>query len=133
MKNGFRNAEVEAKLREQLERLKQRVGMGYEVEVELHPGLLKFKDGKPLEEEVVGNKILIYAEDPERVKELLAHGLIEWALNEYSKLYRALINKFIELFEEEVYWRKERLIDALTRLLLETSNSGEDGGKKSIV
>jgi hypothetical protein len=122
LKNGFRNVEVEAELREELERLKQKVGMGYEVEVLWLPGTVKHKAGRQLLEEVEDNTIIIYVEDPEEARRLLVHGFFEWILNQYSKPYRQLINSLIELFETQQYERKEKIIDALAKLV-ESTNS----------
>lgn len=100
-----------------LEELKRRLGIGYEVKVEWHPGEVKFRDGRPLEEEVIGNTILLYTEDTSRADELLAHGFAEWLLNQHTSRYRLLINKLIELFEEIQYKEKEKIVDAITKLM----------------
>jgi hypothetical protein len=104
-------------LRDRLERLKDRLGMGYEVGVEWLPGTIKFRDGRRLDEEVIGNTILIYAEDPDLAYGLLAHGFTEWLLNQHTKRYRLLINKLIELFEQIHYEEKEKLVEAIARLM----------------
>lgn len=110
-------SEAESKLGEELERLKRRVGIGFEVQVRWLPGQVKHKKGKELEEEVVGNTIFVYAKDLERAIDLTAHVFTEWLLNQYSKPYRQLINKLIELFEDLQYEEKERLADAITKIL----------------
>jgi len=102
-----------------LEELK-RLDLGHELNFEWLPGTVKFKNGKQLEEEVVGNTILIYAEDQERAKKLLAHGFAEWLLNQHTKRYRLLINKLIELFEQIHYEEKEKLIGVITKLMEES-------------
>lgn len=66
---------------------------------------------------VSGDTIFIYAEDPKRAKELLAHGFMEWILNQHTKRYRMLINKLIELFEQIQYEEKEKIVDTLARLI----------------
>lgn len=91
--------------------------MGFEVSVRWLPGTVKYKKGKQLLEEVVGNIIFIYVEDLAEATYLLAHGFSEWLLNKCTKKYRLLINKLIELFEEIQYEEKEKFIDAMTRLL----------------
>lgn len=113
-----KNKNASARLSEKLEELKRRLGMGYEVMVEWHPGEVKFRDGKPLEEEVQGSRIIIYVDDLSRAEELLAHGFAEWLLNQHVSKYRMLINKLIELFEELYYQEKEKIIDAITKLLI---------------
>jgi len=106
-----------ARLIRKLEELKRNLSMGYEVKVEWQPGKVKFKEGKPLEEEVVGNMIFIYSEDPSKAEELLAHGFAEWLLNQHTKKYRLLINKLIEVFEQIQYEEKEKIVDAIARLM----------------
>lgn len=112
------NAEgVEANLQLELEKLKNKVGIGFEVNVKWLPGAIKSKDGKQLLEEVSGDTILIYAEDPDEALNLLAHGFAEWLLNQHTRKYRLLINKLIELFEEIQYQDKEKIIEVITKLM----------------
>jgi len=101
-----------------LEHIKQIVGLGHEVKVKWQPNAVKFRNGKQLEEEVIGDTIIIYTGDHNRARELLIHGFAEWLLNQHAKRYRMLINKLIELFEEVHYYEKERIVEALTRLIL---------------
>lgn len=108
---------VEALLDAELERLKHQVGMGFEVKVKWLPDTTKFKNGKQLLEEVIGDTIFIYAENPAEAMRLIPHGFAEWLLNQHTKRYRMLINKFIELFEEIQYWEKEKIIKALENLI----------------
>lgn len=109
-------------LEAELERLKLEVGMGFEVNVKWLPGTAKYKNGKQLLEEVVGNTIFVYVEDLAEAAHLLAHGFLEWLLNQHTRKYRLLINKLIELFEEIQYEEKEKIVDALTKLLIEEKN-----------
>ena len=112
-----RRPSVEARLEAELERLKRRAGMGFEVSVRWLPGTIKYKNGKQLLEEVLGNVIIIYAEDPAEATQLLPHGFAEWLLNQHTKRYRLLINKLIELFEQIQYDEKEKLVEAITKLM----------------
>ena len=108
---------VETRLKAELEELKRRAGKGFEVSVKWLPGTIKYKNGKQLLEEVLGDTIIIYVEDPAEATKLLPHGFAEWLLNQHTKRYRLLINKLIELFEQIQYEEKEKLIDAITKLL----------------
>jgi hypothetical protein len=63
---------------------------------------VKLRKGRQLEEEVIKDTIFIYADDLGRVIELVRQCLAEWLLNQYSKRYRMMINKLIELFEYSV-------------------------------
>ena len=104
-------------LQDHLDLLKALVGLGGQVQLEWRPGAVEFKNGKQLQEEVRGDTVIIYAEDPEQAKELLIHGFLEWVLNEHTKGYRLLVNKLIEVFEEIHYQSKEKLLGAFTRVL----------------
>jgi len=106
-------------LEAELEKLKLKVGMGFEVNLKWLPGTVKYKNGKQLLEEVVGNTVFIYVEDLTEATYLLAHGFSEWLLNKHTKKYRLLINKLIELFEDLQYEEKEIFMDVMTKLLTE--------------
>lgn len=93
------------------------VGVGFEVSVRWLQGAVKYRNGRQLLEEVSGNRVVIYSEDPKEAIPLLTHGFAEWLLNQHTKRYRLLINKLIELFEQIQYEEKERIIDAVTKLL----------------
>jgi len=110
---NYQNFRLEA----ELEKLKRIMGLGFEVKVRWLPGEIKFKDGKKLEEEVIGNTIFVYEENPTRAKTLLAHGFAEWILNQHTKKYRLLINKLIEVFEQIQYEEKEKIVDAISKLI----------------
>ena len=62
--------------------------MGFEVNVRWLPGAIKYKGGKQLLEEVLGDTILIYAEDPTEALQLVSHGFAEWLLNQHTKRCR---------------------------------------------
>lgn len=109
--------EVETRLEAELERLKRKTGMGFEASVRWLPGTIKYKNGKQLLEEVLGDVITIYVEDPTEATQLLPHGFAEWLLNQHTKRYMLLINKLIELFEQIQYQEKEKLVEALAELL----------------
>jgi hypothetical protein len=104
------------RIAKELNVLKQRTGLGLEVNVEWLPGTVKYQNGKRLAEEVSADKIFIYAKNPEETIELVKHGFAEWILNQHTKPYRQLINKLIELFEEQQYERKEKTVEAIVGL-----------------
>lgn len=68
-------------LEKELQRLQQRTCIGYEVRVEWLPGTIKYHNGKQLAEEVKGDTILIYTQNPQKAIELVPHGFAEWILN----------------------------------------------------
>lgn len=103
-------------IEKELDLLKQRTRLGYEVNVEWLPDTIKYQNGKKLVEEVSGDTIFIYTENPDEALEMVKHGFAEWMLNQHTKPYRQLINKLIELFEEQQYERKEETVEAIVRL-----------------
>jgi len=117
LKNSDDKHKVEARLDGELERLQKGCGVGFEVNVRWLPGTVKYMDGKQLLEEVSGDTIIIYAEEPAEAIHLLAHGFAEWLLNKHTKRYRLLINKLIEVFEQIQYEEKEKLVEAIAALL----------------
>lgn len=106
-------------LENELQKIKLKVGMGSDVNMKWLPGATKQKNGQTLLEEVLGNTILIYAEDLEEAKKLLAHGFIEWLLNQHTRNYRLLINKLIEVYEQIQYDEKEKIADAISKILID--------------
>ena len=107
-------------LEAELERLKLKAGMGFEVKLDWSPGILRHKNGKLLLEEVRGDTIFIYVKDLDEAMPLLTHAFLEWLLNQNTKRYRLFTNKLIELFEEIQYVNKERIIEAISRLISDT-------------
>jgi len=81
------NYEVNDRLTTELERLKLKLGVGFEVNVEWLPGTTRHKKGKQILEEVIGNTVLIYVENFDEAKHLLTHGFLEWLLNQNTKWY----------------------------------------------
>ncbi len=88
-----------------------------EQNLEWSPGIVRHRNGKQLLEEVRGNTIFIFVEDFDQAKQLLSHGFLEWLLNQNTKGYRLLINELIETIEELQYNHKERIIEAISRLI----------------
>lgn len=104
-------------LEAELENIKAKVGIGFEVAAKWLPGTVKYRDGRKLAEEVIGNTILIYVEDSQEALELVRHGFAEWILNQHTKPYRQLINSLISLFEQQQYEKKEKVVEVLARLM----------------
>jgi len=78
-------ASIRKRLNDELGRLKQELGIGYEVRVEWVPGIAKYHNGRRLLEEVKGNTIFIYSKNHDEVLDLLRHGFAEWLLNQHAR------------------------------------------------
>jgi len=68
--------------------------------------------------EVLDRTIYIYEEEKAKALDTLRHEFIEYVLTyELVAPYKKLVNKLISLFEEEMYDRKERLIEKLLNVM----------------
>jgi len=99
-------------LEEELERLKYKLQIGYELKVFCVPD-----SDSSLSGEVRGDKIFIYETDEEKALETLRHEFLDYAISQIIRPYRQVINKLIKLINEEAYKRKERLIENLKALI----------------
>ncbi len=106
------------RLVKELQRLQQITNIGHEVKLQWLPREVQFNNGKQLAEQVIGDTIFIYSNNPINALGLVRHGFMEWILNQYSWSYRQLINKLVTLFEEQHYERKEKLIESLMNIFL---------------
>lgn len=108
-----------------LEQLQQHASVGYHVRLKWLPGEVKYNNGKQLAEEVVGDTIFVYSENPKEAIELVSHGFAEWLLNQNTRPYRQLVNLLITLFEQQQYEKKEKIIEALAKLMTPVSGQTE--------
>jgi len=92
----------------ELDHFRHKFQMGQELKLQWMP-----KNG-PKSGEVTGTTIRIYEA---KALDTLRHEFIEYLLiNELVAPYKRLINQLISLFEEEMYDRKEKLIERLRNL-----------------
>jgi len=99
------------RLETELHHLKQKFQMGHELRLQWTPNNGS-KSG-----EVTGTTIRIYESDQEKALDTLRHEFIEYLLTQdLVAPYKRLINKLISLFEEEMYDRKEKLVERLQEL-----------------
>lgn len=110
--NGQRAVQVRVSLVEQLAYLKNTLKAGYELDVNWLPG-----ENEKLHGEVKGNSICIYDEDEEEALQTLKHEFIDYLVSGAIKPYERLANLLISLFNEEAYAKKEKLVEALCRLI----------------
>lgn len=95
-------------LEAELAHLKQKFQIGQELKLEWVP------NNGPKSGEVTGTTVHIYEIDESKALDTLRHEFIEYILvNELVSPYKQLINKLISLFEEDMYKRKERLVERL--------------------
>jgi hypothetical protein len=102
----------ESRLRSELELLKAVTEMGQELSVKWVPDLGSERGG-----EVKEGVIYIYGESLEEALETLRHEFVDYLVSQAIEPYRSVANKLIQLLNEEAYRRKERIIEALVKLL----------------
>ena len=115
-------------LRRELTRLKQIFGRGYELEVIWAPN-----ENSDLSGEVKGTRLYIYEPDREKALQTLVHEFIDYLVSETIRPYKDVTNKLIELLNEYIYQRKERIVEAITRGVLRLATNRGHGltiGKK---
>jgi hypothetical protein len=100
------------RLIEELGRLQQKLGLGYELSVVWLPDSRSKLSG-----EVKGDQIRIYEEDEEKALETLKHEFLDYAISKVMEPYERIANKLIGLVNEEAYRRKEKLVEVLTKLI----------------
>jgi len=96
----------------ELRNLQQKLGLGYELDVVWLPGA-----DEKLAGEVVENQIRVYEEDVEKAVETLKHEFIDYVISKVMEPYERIANKLIQMTNEEAYRRKEKLTEALVKLV----------------
>ena len=101
------------KLDQELSKHKAKFQMAQELKVKWLPNGNNKKSG-----EILGKIIHIYEEDGDKALDTLRHEFIEYILTyELVAPYKKLVNKLISLFEEEMYDKKEKLIEKLVKII----------------
>jgi hypothetical protein len=111
-------AEIKERIEDELQRLKNVLNLGHELEVEWRPGYVKHSSGRRLSGEVLGNVIHIYDEREPEALATARHEFIEYVLaNELSAPYKNIVNSLITLLEDEAYQRREMVVKKLCAIL----------------
>ena len=116
------------RLEAELEQLKRFFGLGLELKVLWKPSL----DGV-LSGEVKNNLICLYEEDGEKAVDTLRHEFLDYCVSQAIDPYRKVTNKLIAMVNEEAYSRKEKIVEALTKLLIYSEKSESLRGISSIL
>ena len=111
---------VQERLEEELERLKQATGMGQGLRVAWMPSV-----DTPLSGEVRGEKVLIYEHDEGKALKVLQHEVVDYLVSQAIEPYKDITNRLIKHVTEDAYRRKEKVVEALTRLLANGNDSDQ--------
>ena len=105
-------ADVQTKLEKQLDRIQKKLGLGLALKVVWKPS----PDGT-LSGEVKNNLIYVYEADEEKAVDTLRHEFLDYCISQAIEPFREVTNWLIKMINENAYKRKEKVVEALTRLL----------------
>jgi hypothetical protein len=105
-------------LKAELERMKKLTGLGLELDVVWNPCA-----DKPLLGEIKDNVIYIYEVSLENAVNVLRHEFVDYCVSKAIEPYRATTNNLIRSINDGAYRQKERVVEALMRLLFERQTS----------
>lgn len=103
---------VQKLLQKELERLKQVTGMAQGLRVVWLPSA-----DKPLSGEVKGEEVFIYELDEGKALQVLRHEVLDFIISQAILPYQTVVNALIKAANDEAYRRKERIVEALVRLI----------------
>jgi len=103
---------LQRKLEAKLEQLKKILKLGYELKVRWTPN-----NTSKLSGEVKAETIHIYDINEETAIETLKHEFIDYAISKVIEPYKEVTNKLIMLINEDAYKKKEKLVEALCKLI----------------
>lgn len=104
--------DFQKKLENKLRRLEKKIGFGFGLKVQWLPNASETLSG-----EVKGTTIYIYEEGEMEAMKTLKHEFIDYAISQTIAPYKEVTNKLIAQINEDAYRRKERLVEALNKIL----------------
>jgi len=99
-------------LEAELEWLRMFFRLGLELKVVWKPSL----DGA-LSGEVKNSLIYVYEVDEEKAVDTLRHEFLDYCVSQAIQPYKEVTNRLIRMINEDAYGRKERIVEALVKLL----------------
>ena len=103
---------IQTKLEDQLERIQGKLGLGLGLRVVWMPNA-----DSDLAGEVKNNLIYVYEVDEEKAVDTLRHEFLDYCISQAIEPYKDVTNKLIRMINEEAYRKKERVVEALVKLL----------------
>jgi hypothetical protein len=103
----------------ELERLKRLFGLGFELNLVWEPS-----PDKSLSGEVKNSSICVYEVDERKAVETLRHEFLDYCVCLAIEPYKEVTNRLIRMMNDEAYKRKERVVEALIKLLDIASGRG---------
>jgi hypothetical protein len=105
-------ASFQKELEAELERLKKKLKLSYELKVRWVPN-----NNSKIFGEVRDDYIYIYDENREVAFETLKHEFLDYAISKVIEPYKEVTNRLIAIINDDAYKRKEKVVQALSQLL----------------
>lgn len=105
------------RLESEFGRLKNLLGLGYELKLKWLPKNVRNSRGKLISGEVVGGTVYIYEEDGATAVATLQHEFVDYAVSLAVEPYKEMTNSLILMMSENAYKRKEKIVERLRRLV----------------
>jgi len=100
------------RLEAELEQLKRLSGIGFELKVVWEPSTDRVLSG-----EVKNNSVFVYEVDEEKAVKTLRHEFLDYCISQAIQPYKDVSNMLIRVVNDDAYKRKERIVEALMKLL----------------
>ena len=72
--------------------------------------------------EVKGRDVLIYEASEDKALNTLRHEVLDYCVSQTIEPYKELVNNLIKMINKDAYKRKEKVVEALLRLIETTDN-----------
>jgi hypothetical protein len=104
-------------LDKELARLKHVLGVVGELKLKWIPSKSLSKSGKELSGEVRREVVYIFESDCDEAVKTLRHEVIDYLVSQSIEPYKEVTNRLIKMVNEDAYKRKEKVVEALSRLI----------------
>ena len=105
---GFQSQWLDA----ELERLKRITGLGFELKLAWEPD-----SDKALSGEVKNDTLFVYDANGRKAFETLRHEFLDYCISQAIQPYKEVTNRLILMINDDAHRRKERIVEALAKLL----------------
>jgi hypothetical protein len=103
---------IQQSLEQVLRRLQTQLGLSLNLDVQWQPN----SDGD-LCGEIKNGTIFVYEITKDKAIATLIHEVVDFCISEAIEPYRKVTNMLIQILNTEAYRRKERIVDALIKLI----------------
>ena len=103
---------IQNRLEVELQRIKEKLGVGHELQVVWSPNTELKLSG-----EVKNSIVYVYEPNGDTAVATLRHEFIDYLVTQAIEPYKSVANKLIQLINEAAYKKKEEIIERLAKIL----------------